>query len=47
MAALSGGTMVDDPVKARKIITKAVQIASKYDAYTGGKITITLVQENK
>jgi hypothetical protein len=47
MAALSGGAMVDDPVKARKIITKAVQIASKYDAYTGGKITVTLVQENK
>jgi ATP-dependent protease HslVU (ClpYQ) peptidase subunit len=47
MAALSSGSLVDDPVKARKIITKAVQIASKYDSYTGGKITVTLVQESK
>ena len=46
MAALAGG-LVDDPAKARKIVTKALQIASKYDAYTGGKITVSLIQESK
>ena len=47
ISALTGGTMVDDIVKAKKIITKALQIASKYDSSTGGKITITVVQEAK
>ena len=47
MTALSGGTLIDDPVKARKIITKALQIASKYDSFTGGKITVNLIQEAK
>jgi len=47
MSALAGGTLIDDSVKARKIVTKAIQIASKYDAYTGGKITVNLIQESK
>jgi ATP-dependent protease HslVU (ClpYQ) peptidase subunit len=47
IAALAGGSLIDDHVKARKIITKALQIASKYDAFTGGKITTTLIQETK
>jgi len=47
MAALAGGVNVDDSAKARKIITKALQIASKYDSATGGKLTVTLIQENK
>jgi len=46
MAALAGG-LVDDAAKARKIVTKALQIASKYDAYTGGKITVSFIQESK
>ena len=46
MTALAGG-LVDDSAKARKIVTKALQIASKYDAYTGGKITVSLIQESK
>jgi len=47
MTALGGGTLIDDAVKARKIITKALQIASKYDSFTGGKITVNLIQEAK
>lgn len=47
MSALAGGTLVDDIAKAKKIITKAIQIASKYDTATGGKITINVIQENK
>ena len=47
MTALGGGVMIDDPIKARKILTKALQIASKYDSFTGGKITINLIQEDK
>jgi len=47
MDALTGGVMVDDLAKAKKIVTKAIQTASKYDTATGGKITITVVQENK
>ena len=47
MSALAGGTLIDDSVKARKIVTKAIQIASRYDAYTGGKITVNLIQESK
>jgi len=47
MVALADGMLIDDPVKARKIATKALQIASKYDAFTGGKITTNLIQENK
>jgi ATP-dependent protease HslVU (ClpYQ) peptidase subunit len=46
MTALAGGTLVDDAVKARKIVTKALQIATKYDSFTGGKITTLLIQEN-
>jgi len=44
MEALTNGTMVDDLAKAKKIATKAIQIASKYDVATGGKITVTVVQ---
>jgi len=47
MSALAGGVLVDDIAKAKKIITKAIQIASKYDTATGGKITINVIQENK
>lgn len=47
MDALTNGVMVDDLAKAKKIVTKAVQTASKYDTSTGGKITITVVQESK
>jgi ATP-dependent protease HslVU (ClpYQ) peptidase subunit len=47
IAALTGGVMVDDIAKAKKIITKALQIASKYDSATGGKITINVIQESK
>jgi len=46
MTALAGGTLIDDAVKARKIVTKALQIATKYDSFTGGKITTLLIQEN-
>lgn len=47
MSALTAGVMVDDIAKAKKIVTKAIQIASKYDTATGGKITINVIQENK
>lgn len=47
MAALANGALVDDHVKARKIVTKALQIASKYDSGTGGKLNVNLVQESK
>jgi ATP-dependent protease HslVU (ClpYQ) peptidase subunit len=47
MVALAGGTIVDDIAKAKKVITKALQIASKYDSATGGKITINVIQESK
>jgi ATP-dependent protease HslVU (ClpYQ) peptidase subunit len=47
LVALAGGAMVDDVVKAKKIITKSLQIASKYDSATGGKITINVIQETK
>jgi ATP-dependent protease HslVU (ClpYQ) peptidase subunit len=47
MAALAGGTIVDDLVKAKKIVTKALQIATKYDTSTGGKIIVTVVQDSK
>ena len=45
MAALAGGALVDDLSKAKKIVTKALQIASKYDTSTGGKIIVHVVQE--
>ena len=38
MAAL--GSTIDTPQKAKKIVTKALQIASRYDASTGGKLTV-------
>jgi ATP-dependent protease HslVU (ClpYQ) peptidase subunit len=47
IAALAGGVLVDDIAKAKKIITKALQIATKYDSATGGKITINVIQESK
>jgi len=47
MSALVGSTMVDDVAKAKKIITKAIQIASKYDSSTGGKISVMVVQDAK
>lgn len=47
VTALAGGALVDDIAKAKKIITKGLQIASKFDSSTGGKITITTIQDSK
>jgi ATP-dependent protease HslVU (ClpYQ) peptidase subunit len=47
MSALVGTTLVDNVAKAKKIITRAIQIASKYDTATGGKITLTVIQDSK
>ena len=47
MSALANGVLIDDITKAKKIITKAIQIASKYDTSTGGKITINVIQDAK
>ena len=38
-----GGSNCDDLVKAKKIATKAIQIAIRRDAFTGGKITVNVV----
>ena len=43
MSALADSKMIDDVVKAKRIITKALQTAIKYDSSTGGKITINVV----
>jgi len=47
MSALTNGALIDDHAKARKIVTKALQIATKYDSATGGKLNVNLIQESK
>jgi len=47
MSALTNGALIDDHAKARKIITKALQIATKYYSATGGKLNVNLIQESK
>jgi len=47
MSALANGVLVDDYIEARKIVSQALQIASKYDSSTGGKLTVLLIEEKK
>ena len=47
MSALANGLLVDSYTEARKIVSQALQIASKYDSSTGGKLTILLIEEKK
>jgi len=47
MSALANGILVDDYIEARKIVSQALVIASKYDSSTGGKLTVLLIEEKK
>jgi ATP-dependent protease HslVU (ClpYQ) peptidase subunit len=47
MSALANGVLVDDYIEARKIVSQALVIASKYDSSTGGKLTVLLIEEKK
>ena len=42
--ALTDGKPIDSIEQAKEVLTKAVQIAAKYDSNTGGKIDITVIQ---
>jgi hypothetical protein len=47
MSALANGLLVDSYTEAKKIVSQALQIASKYDSSTGGKLTVLLIEEKK
>ena len=47
MSALTNGILVDNYIEARKIVSQALVIASKYDSSTGGKLTVLLIEEKK